>query len=581
MTPFPHIKRIFIPFFLVLIFIAALGSVHAATIVVPAGGDLQAAISAATFGDTIVLQAGATYTRATGFVLPNKGTGTGTDADYITIQTSNLAGIAAPNSRINPTAHVAAMPRLISTGGYAVVSTVTGAHHYKLIGLEITTNGDPNKYTPDLVDIGPNIDKPTRQQVLSMKGFVIDRCFIHTAEIDATNLFASTLNRTSGRGIGISGVDVWVTNSYIAGFAGMFPTVHPEAGHAIDSYGVYSVTGPGPLHILNNYIEAQFNNVFLGGGDPNTPNTATISNPTMSSATFSNVANLQVGDLVALASTGASPKPWQSGRVTAINGSNVSFTLLHPSNSSPLQVPDNGGLARWRGDTISDVEIRGNFLNKPDAWNAFSNPKSWIEIKIGDRIMMDGNEMYSGVGTTLAFTVRNQDGSAPWSTISNLTFTNNRVRGYKWAFGIQASDNEQVSGAVSNFNLSNNLFYKQLPVSGSQPLFLQMISGVTSGARDITVKHNTILQTGALWLVDGWPVNNFVFKDNITGSGGYGPQCYVGSGGIQDCWPSVVSDHNVIWDNRYSPGSTNMIPGVNFYQINSSAIGFSNLAGDT
>src|SRR6185312_15105137 len=127
-----------------------------------------------------------------------------------------------------------------------VITTQVGAHHYKLIGLEITTNGDPYKYVSDLVIIGPNIDKPSRQQVLSTKSYVIDRCFIHAAEIDASNLFTSTVNRTAGRGIGITGVDVWVQNSYIAGFAGQYPTVNSEAGHFIDSYGVYSVTGPGP-----------------------------------------------------------------------------------------------------------------------------------------------------------------------------------------------------------------------------------------------------------------------------------------------------------------------------------------------
>src|SRR5215468_11033408 len=136
-----HISRL--PVFLVLLFVLgcfANLSTQAATIVVPAGGDLQAAINASTFGDTIVLQAGATYQRSTGFVLPFKGAGSGTDSDYITIQTSNLSGIAAPNTRLDPSTQISAMPKVISTGGYQVFSTAVGAHHYKLIGLEITTN---------------------------------------------------------------------------------------------------------------------------------------------------------------------------------------------------------------------------------------------------------------------------------------------------------------------------------------------------------------------------------------------------------------------------------------------------------
>src|SRR5207253_2286308 len=154
------------------------------------------------------------------------------------------------------------------------------------------------------------------------------------------------------------------------------------------------------------------------------------SNATLASATFSNVANLNVGDLVAFASGGVTPKPWQTAKVTAIIGNIVFYTLLRGQYASPNVVPDTPGTARWNGELIHDVEIRGNTLNKPDVWNAFSSPKAWIEIKLGINVTINGNDMYSGVGTTIALTVRNQDGSAPWSTIENLSFTNNRMRGY-------------------------------------------------------------------------------------------------------------------------------------------------------
>jgi len=41
-------------------------------------------------------------------------------------------------------------------------------------------------------------------------------------------------------------------------------------------------------------------------------------------------------------------------------------------------------------------------------WNGFSNPKAWIEIKNCDGCIIDGNDMYSGIGTSVAFTSRNQ-----------------------------------------------------------------------------------------------------------------------------------------------------------------------------
>ena len=52
------------------------------------GDDLQGAINRAKKGDTIVLQAGATFTGP--IILPDKGPGFSTDADYITIHTIDI-----------------------------------------------------------------------------------------------------------------------------------------------------------------------------------------------------------------------------------------------------------------------------------------------------------------------------------------------------------------------------------------------------------------------------------------------------------------------------------------------------------
>ena len=65
--------------FVVIIFST---SAVAATLNVPAGGDLQAALNAAQPGDTVVLEAGASFTGT--FTLPNKDAAT----DYITVRTS-------------------------------------------------------------------------------------------------------------------------------------------------------------------------------------------------------------------------------------------------------------------------------------------------------------------------------------------------------------------------------------------------------------------------------------------------------------------------------------------------------------
>jgi hypothetical protein len=539
-----------------------------------AGGDLQRALDNAKCGDTIVLQPGAVYKpRGESFVLPPKPACSGTDADYITIRTANLQGLSAPGERIEPAKHAAAMPKLINSNGNFVMIAKQGAHHYKFIGIEFTTSG-PN-YVPDLINFGAYFTRPER---LATHHFVFDRVFLHPQELTPGNLFPTTVERTVGRGMALGVSEVWVTNSYIAGFAGKYPKTVNASGQSIDSYGIYSDAGPGPIRIVNNYIEAQFNNIFIGGGGLNSPNTATVSNATTNSATLSTVSNLTVGDLVAFSyracvpsSANAYAKPWQTGRVNAISGNNIRFTLMRGQYSCNTVPPENGGTARWRGDLIHDIEIRHNTLNKPDVWNAFSNPKAWIEIKLAKGLVIDGNDMYSGVGTTIALTVRNQDGGSPWSTIEDVKITNNRVRGYKWGFSLLLTDNEQPSTIGKNILIRNNLFYEPRSMDNSAVNFLQLVSG-----DNITVQHNTLLQPGNP-VVSEHVTNSFVFRDNIVANYQYGMQCSAPSNTLASCWPGMIMTGNVIIDTRWDKGDgalQNRYPAGNYYVNSPKDVGF-------
>jgi len=572
------------------LFLNAASCYAANTIVVLTGGDavangvnFQTAINAAKCGDTIVLQAGATYQGPAwadqAFFLPSKPTCTGTD--FITIQTSNMAGLAADGVRVDPAVHAVAMPKLVAdVSGFGMPVIIAGlaAHHYKLIGLEITNNGV--KYAPGLVNINPGTGSgpggyPSYEEIIQTHDFVIDRCFIHAAEINANNLFPSTLNRTAGRGINAEGVNISILNSYIAGFAGRYA----DSGYNIDSMGIFTVAGPGPIHIVNNYIEAQFNNIFLGGGDNYTLNTATVTNPTMTSATLSNVNNLRVGDLVAFSSKATTPSPWETGQITAINGSTVSFTLLK-GNASPLIVPDANGTARWNGININNVDIRRNFLNKPDAWNAFSYPKSFIEIKACVDCVIDGNRMYSGVVTNVAYTGRNQAGSAPWQRIENITYSNNIMTGYGTGMVTLGSDNEQVTLPSGNWIIRNNLWVSPQPDSK----FFLITTGVLGGGHDIFISHNTVLNPGTMMVASGVTDGQFVLKDNIVGNGEYGINCLLNSANLQTCLRGLQMTGNVIVGPpmMYRPYCTNLgsavYPSGNTCVSDSSKVSFANLA---
>src|SRR6185295_20114555 len=104
-------------------------------ILVNSGDDLQAAVDASKLGDTIILQAGATFSGP--LVLPDKGVGKGTDADYITIRTSDLSAIPPDGERLKPKIHSGSMPKIVALSEQAAIRTAPQAHHFRFIGIEI------------------------------------------------------------------------------------------------------------------------------------------------------------------------------------------------------------------------------------------------------------------------------------------------------------------------------------------------------------------------------------------------------------------------------------------------------------
>ncbi|MBA3443015.1 MAG: hypothetical protein H0T92_24480, partial [Pyrinomonadaceae bacterium] len=123
-------------------------AVQAATLTVPAGGNLQTAIDSAQPGDTIVLEAGASYTGP--ITLPYK-SGTNTDADWITIRTSAFdSRLPAAGQRVGPE-HAGLMPKILSPGGnQPALMTAAYAHHYRFIGIEFMPH-DAAAYLRELI----------------------------------------------------------------------------------------------------------------------------------------------------------------------------------------------------------------------------------------------------------------------------------------------------------------------------------------------------------------------------------------------------------------------------------------------
>jgi len=215
---------------------------NSSTIQVKAGGNLQAAIDGANYGDVIVLEAGATYKGP--IILPYK---EGSSDQYITITTSNLSGIAKENERINPQLHAKAMPKIVGPDSSVAIGTADQAHHYKFVGIEFSPTAD-SKYLYNLIDLGKSDYKSLTQFPHDL---VFDRCYIHSTGLNKAR-----------RGVALNSARTDVINSHISGFAG--------AGD--ETQAICGWNGPGPFKIVNNFIEGGAQNIMFGGADPSVPN---------------------------------------------------------------------------------------------------------------------------------------------------------------------------------------------------------------------------------------------------------------------------------------------------------------------
>jgi hypothetical protein len=208
-----------------------------ATVLLKAGDNLQTALDRARPGDTIMLEAGATFRGA--FKLPNKEG----RADFITIRSSAPdSQLPAAGERLDPARYAAVLPKVVSdVAGAPAIETAAGAHHYRFFGVEFgpTPHGEGN-----IVLLGNGEERSPEELPHDIE---FDRCYLHGDAAEGQR-----------RGIAANGRAVRVLNSYFADFK--------RKGD--ESQAVCGWAGPGPFEIVNNYIEAAGEGVLFGGATP-------------------------------------------------------------------------------------------------------------------------------------------------------------------------------------------------------------------------------------------------------------------------------------------------------------------------
>lgn len=454
---------------------------------------IQAAVNAAQLGDTIVVEAGRTYTE--NIELKYKSSGSG----WITIQSSRLEQLPA-GKRVSP-ADVIYMPKIQSSSpNEAVFYTQSGtmpSHHYRLVGLEVTRRSDSSTEAYSLISLG---DYGSAQNQLNKvpHHFIIDRSYIHGAD-----------GRITRRGVHADASEVEITNSYFAKFIDWS-----------DAQAILGINTPGNHLIINNFLESTGENILYGGGDPSIQN-------------------------------------------------------LIPSN----------------------ILIDHNHFFKPLSWkgNEPGTVKNLLELKLGNNVMIRNNILensweHGQRGAAFVITIRNQDGSAPWSTIRNVTIEYNLIKNANQAFGLLTGDYEHGpngSQPMKNIFIKNNLY-----VGSTKGDFMTNMVNAHSGmvAENIVFDHNTFILKGGwnqfMHLIDNsFRVNGLKINNNIhTGilQGGWvsqeNPDRY-GTAALNDFAGSTWEfNKNVI--QGPSASGANPHPSTSSYISSISSVNFINASAD-
>lgn len=279
-----------------------------ATITVGSGGNLQAALDNAKPGDTIVLQAGATFTGP--FTLRDKGAFT----QWIHIRSS--AVMPAPGMRVTP-ANASSMATIVGTGSPVVaLQTQASAHHYRLIGIEFKPAA--GAFSFGLIRLGAG----ETSAAAIPHDIVIDRCYIH-----------GDPGVGGRRGIALNSAATAVVDSYLSDWK--------EAGS--DSQAIAIWNSPGPVKLANNYIEGAGENLLIGGADPT-------------------IAQLVPADIEVRGNYFAKPVAWRSQSWTIKN-------LFELKNARRVLVEGNVFEYTWAAAQSFGINIKSSNQDNTAPWS--------------------------------------------------------------------------------------------------------------------------------------------------------------------------------------------------------------------
>jgi hypothetical protein len=547
------------------------------------GADFQAALDGARPGDIITLQAGTVLQG--NFILPAKKAG-----DWITIRSTGTDGLPPDGARVTP-AHQSAMAKLVSPNSEPALRTEPGAHHYRFVGVEFTIAPEV-MFNYGIIRLGEGNETDA---ALLPHDLLFDRCYVHGQPMADLS-----------RGIALNSAATEVSNSYISDCHGI----------GFDTQAICGWNGPGPFRIANNYLEGAGENVLFGGADPKIAalvpaNIEFVGNHCAKPLAWKDGILARPTDVVAAGANtqggllaGATYYYRISGRgragtasvATSAASTELAVTLAPDQTSVNLSWSPVAHATEYRvfrtGDdptaaerhwvayatTTPEFSDVGDSVNlQPQATPPQSGTrwsvKNLFELKNARQVVIDGNVFENNwvdaqSGFAILFTVRNQDGTAPWSVVEDVMFSNNILRHTAAGINLLGRDDLHPSEQLKRVTIQNNLFDDVGGAQwGSNGRFLQI-----TATADVKVDHNTIFQTGNIITAYGVPNQGFTFTNNIAPHNAFG---IIGDGAasgnltLDQYFPERSLKKNV-----FVGGQSANYPKKNFYPAAFATVGF-------
>ncbi|MDP3001082.1 MAG: hypothetical protein Q8N47_26605 [Bryobacterales bacterium] len=514
-----------------------------ATRYVPGGGNLQQALDAANPGDTILLEAGATYTG--NFLLRAKQG----DAP-ITIASRALD--ALPEGVRVTAAESKFMPKLVTPNAESVLQTEARAHDYRVAGVEFTVGA--GVYIYDLISLGSPTTKDPDSLAYNLD---FDRVLVH-----------GDPNRGGKRGIALNSRSTIIRNSYFTDFASDFQ----------DSQDIAGWNGPGPYVILNNRLEASGMSVMFGGAAPA-------------------IEHMVPADIVFYNNYVTRPMSWH-GKWRVKN-------LFELKSARNVDVQYNVFENNWIGGqsgfailftvrtceagdypwaVIQDVTFSHNIVRRSEGGGVNilgrDSERSACRTPATGKVTIGGTQVK---GQDTRFTAELKPGyhlvaGNVSRAIKQIADDRTLVLESAWPDGAPAPTNfayfVPVAGQTSNITISDNLFDAIRPFDGSADGTFVMI---LSGARNIRIEHNTAFPGKCILVASGAPSQGVVYRNNISPHNTYGIfGDSKGSGvlAIDTYFPGGTITRNVMYGQDIEP----IYPRGNFFPAKIEAVGFTDPA---